>query len=243
MRRVTRCDCAGEQQSGQRLTQSHVPRRYEHCDFESFDVLKDPLTGQPNNYLGTAKLHAQRFVEEYPLDVGLLFSGPAGVGKTHLAVAVIRELMLRKGIPCLFCDFRDLLKTIQDSYNPVSQGSELRVLQPVLDSEVLLLDGLVALNPSEWVKDTLGHIINSRYNQKNVTLITTTLSFSNPSAQREIRMPSGETISNREKALDLYGVTLQSRLYEMCKVIRIEADDFRRRIKPGERPFLAGIDA
>lgn len=239
IRSVTRCDCSSEQQSGQLLVQSRIPRRYEHCAFENFDILKDRQTGQPNNYLGTAKLHAQRFVEEYPLEVGLLFSGPTGVGKTHLGVAVIRELMLRKNVPCLFYDFRDLLKAIQDSYNPISQSSELRVLQPVLDSEVLLLDDLAALNPSEWVKDTLGHIINSRYNQKKVTLITTTLGFGESQTAREAIQPSGQPVPSHVRSLDLYGVTFQSRLYEMCKVVRIQSDDYRQVIKQAAWRFHA----
>ncbi|MDE3180225.1 MAG: ATP-binding protein [Acidobacteriota bacterium] len=228
---MTRCDCASERRSGQLEAQARIPRRYEHCSFENFDILRDRLTGQPNAYLGTAKLHAQKFAEEYPLEVGLLFSGPTGVGKTHLAVATIRELMQRKNVWCLFYNFQDLLKAIQDSYNPVSQSSELRVLQPVLDSEVLLLDDLAALNPSDWVKDTLGHIINSRYNEKKVTLITTTLPFDAPSAGREVRQPSGAPVPHTEKSLDIYGVTFHSRLYEMCKVITIRSDDYRKAIK------------
>lgn len=231
IRRVTRCDCAEAQHTGQLQARSRIPRRYAECAFENFDILKDRLTGQPNNYLAAAKLNAQKFVEEYPLEVGLLFSGSTGVGKTHLAVAVIRELILSKNAPCLFYDFRDLLKAIQDSWNPVSQNSELRVLQPVLDAEVLLLDDVAALNPSDWVKDTLGHIINSRYNQKRTTLITTTLPFGDVAGRDESRPGRGDSGSGTEKSLAQYGVTFQSRLYEMCKVIEMRSEDYRKAIK------------
>ncbi len=231
VRRVVRCDCVEAQRTEQLLAQSRIPRRYEHCAFENFDIRKDRASGQSNRFLEAAKLYAHRFVEEYPADFGLLFIGPTGAGKTHLAVAVIRELMLQKNVPCLFYDFRDLLKEIQDSYNPVSQSSELRVLQPVLDAEVLLLDELAALNPSDWVKDTLAFIINSRYNAKKVTLITTTLPFGNGSARNEVRAPSGEAVPDTEKALNQYGVTLRSRLYEMCKVVEMQSDDYRKAIK------------
>ncbi len=230
-RRVVRCDCIEDRRAEQLLAQSRIPQRYKHCEFENFDVRKDAASGQANLYLQKAKLYAQRFVEEYPLDYGLLFIGPTGVGKTHLAVAVIRELILRKSAPCIFYDFRDLLKEIQDSYNPVSQTSELRVLQPVLDAEVFALDELAALNPSDWVKDTLGYIINSRYNQKKVTLITTTLPFGPGTPSKEVRMASGEPIPDMEKSLNLYGVTLRSRLYEMCRVVEMYSDDYRKAIK------------
>ncbi len=242
VRRVVRCDCADAQRSGQLLAQSRIPRRYEHCAFENFDIRKDRQSGQANRYLDVAKLYAQKFVEEYPADFGLLFIGPTGVGKTHLAVAVIHELMVRKNIPCLFYDFRDLLKEIKDSYNSVSQTSELRILQPVLDAEVLLLDELAALNPSDWVKDTLAYVINSRYNQKKVTLITTTLPFGQPAPSNDVRSPSGEAVTDMEKSLNQYGVTLRSRLYEMCKVVEMRSDDYRKAIRQQGLGFHMGQD-
>ena len=101
------------------------------------------------------------------------------------------------------------------------------MLQPVLDVEVLLLDELVAANPSDWVKETLAHIINSRYNRKAVTLITTTLPLSDRPNGPEVRMSSGELVPNLERSLYRFGTTLASRLYEMCKVVQLESDDYR----------------
>jgi DNA replication protein DnaC len=231
VRRVVRCDCRAAEQATQLIELARIPRRYEHCAFENFDLRKDPKTGEVNPSLRAARFNAERFVEEYPTDFGLLFGGPTGVGKTHLAVAVLRELMLQKGVECLFYDFRDLLKEIQDSYNPVSQTSELRVLQPVLDVEVLLLDELAASNPSDWVRETLAYIINSRYNQKMVTLITTTLPFGETTSRREVRAPSGEALPDIERTLNQLGTTLRSRLYEMCKLVEMNSDDYRKAIK------------
>lgn len=244
VRRVVRCDCQAEEHTEQLLERARIPRRYEQCAFENFHIRKDPETGNANPSLAAAKLFAERFVEEYPTDFGLLFVGPTGVGKTHLAVAILRELILRKGVECLFHDFRDLLKEIQDSYNPVSQSSELRILQPVLDVEVLLLDELSGASPSDWVKETLAHLINSRYNQKKVTLITTTLPFGESSSRRsrartpgEVRAPSGETVPDVDRSLAQLGVTLRSRLYEMCKLVEISSDDFRKAVKQAGYKF------
>ena len=230
VRRVARCECEKFQQSESLLKAAQIPRRYEHCAFENFDIRKDPRTGQPNRSLVAAKLYSQKLVEEYPTDFGLLFAGPTGVGKTHLGVAVLRELMVRKSVPCLYYDFLKLLKDIRDSYNPVSHTSELRVLGPVLDVEVLLLDDLAASDPTEWVRETLAHIISSRYNEKRVTLITTTLVSEN-SKRREVRSPSGDSIPEIDRSLAQLGPTLASRLYEMCKVIEMKSDDYRKAIK------------
>ncbi len=220
VRRVARCECERTQQSDSLLKAAQIPRRYEHCDFESFDTRPDPTVRM-------AKVYSQKLVEEYPTDFGLLFAGPTGVGKTHLAVAVLRELMVRKGVPCLYYDFLKLLKDIRDSYNPVSHTSELRVLGPVLDVEVLLLDDLAASDPTDWVRETLAHIINSRYNEKRVTLITTTLAAEN-SKRRGTHMPSGETIPEIDRSLAQLGPTMASRLYEMCKLVEIKSGDFRK---------------
>jgi len=237
IRRVTRCDCHESERAELLLKQARIPPRYEHCALENFDVRKNLATGEANPSLAAAKMCARRFVEEYPTDFGLLFVGPTGVGKTHLAVTVLRELMLRKGVECLFYDFHDLLKAIRDSYNPVSQNSELSILQPVLDAEVLLLDELGAYNPSDWVKETLQHIINSRYNHKKVTLITTTLPFGASSARRERRAPSGENVPDVESSLNQLGVTMRSRLYEMCKLVEMDSDDYRKAIKQAGYKF------
>lgn len=243
VRRVVPCECQHAEQIRHLIARARIPRRYEQCAFENFHIRKNPVTGQSNPSLAKAKLYAERFVEEYPTDFGLLFVGPTGVGKTHLAVAILCELMTRKNVDCLFYDFRELLKEIQDSYNPVSQSSEWRILQPVLDAEVLLLDELSASNPTDWVKETLSHLINSRYNQKKVTLITTTLPFGeSPSGGaaakgRSVRAPSGEAIPDVDRTLNQLGVTLRSRLYEMCKLVEITSDDFRRGVKQAGYKF------
>ena len=240
IRRLARCECHAVERSALLLKQARIPPRYEHCELENFAVRKIPGTDQENPSLERAKFTARKFVEEYPADFGLLFVGTTGVGKTHLAVAILRELILRKGVECLFYDFHDLLKAIRDSYNPGTQSTELGVMQPVLDAEVLLLDELAGSNPSEWVKETLHHIINWRYNYKKVTIITTTLLSREPAGRRVGRMPSGEELPDLDYTLNQLGVTLRSRLYEMCKLVEMESDDFRRAVKQPGNKFRDG---
>ena len=124
-----------------------------HCELEGFG-----LTAKWRNAsLERAKSISERYAREYPPSTpfGLLFMGPPGVGKTHLAVGIIRKLIRDKSVPCLFRTFPDLLKEIQMSYSPISMSSELSLLSPVLESEVLMLDELGAQTPSAWVKETV----------------------------------------------------------------------------------------
>ena len=147
------------------------PARYEHCELASYAT--DFPGAHPS--LAFAHLSASKFAQEYdPRDGnGLLIIGKIGTGKTHLAVGIIKELILNKGIPCLFYDYRELLKEIQNSYNATVQTTELDVLRPVFETEVLVLDELGAVKPTEWVWDTVSLILNSRYNDNRTTIITT----------------------------------------------------------------------
>src|SRR5215831_4528466 len=164
-RRVARCDCFLQTQAQHLLAASETPERYVGCEFSTYE------TGGSDG-LAAAKIKIETWAKQYPLDrAGLLLVGPSGVGKTHLSVAALKEL-IRKGVHCLFCDYRELLKNIQNSYNPSVQATELDLLRPIFETEVVLLDDLGAVKPSEWVWDTVSLVLNARYNQNLTTIIT-----------------------------------------------------------------------
>lgn len=215
--KVRRCRCLESARFQRLLAEARIPRRYEHCDLDSY---------KPNDESQKrAKIYVQRFLDRYPqIDVGLLFLGTCGVGKTHLAVALLKQVILEKGDGGLFYDFRDLLREIQASWNSVSQASELDVLRPVLEAKILVLDELGANKPTEWVRDTIAHIINCRYNDKRLTIFTSNY-LDAPSK------PGEETLTDR------IGVRLRSRLYEMCREIEIQGMDFRQEVKKARYRF------
>jgi DNA replication protein DnaC len=223
---VSRCECVKNARSGRLLEASKIPQRYAHCELENFDILSSP-----DRSIEKAKLAAEKFVDEYPMSqpFGLLFMGPQGVGKTHLAVGIIKQLMKLKSIPCLFRTFPELLKEIQNSYNPVSQSSELSLLAPVLETEVLVLDELGAQNPSSWVQDEVAYVLNYRYNDNKVTILTT--NFKDEEERKEKKVGIADTLTER------IGVRMRSRLYEMCKTIKMNGNDFRRVVKQAEHHF------
>jgi DNA replication protein DnaC len=235
------CDCTGGDRFTRALTRARVPKRYEHCDFENFDI--DLWEGRPNSHawntsLAQAKLVVVGFARNYPAgsQTGLLLMGPSGVGKTHLAVAALRQLMSR-GHQVRFYDYRELLKEIQASYNPDDPSSEAGVLGPVLDVEILLLDDIGAGKPSEWVMETIGHILNKRYNEKRVTLLTTNYLDGQESPGALLQMPSGQPIApQRDPVLtDRLGKRVRSRLFEMCRTVEIVSPDYRQEIRQAGR--------
>ncbi len=203
------------------MAAAHIPRRYEHCELSNFEF------DGPHLGLAPARLAACRFVEEYPLDsTGLLLIGSIGVGKTHLAVGIVKELIQSKGAACLFYDYRDLLKQIQNSYNDSVQATELEVLRPVFETEVLVLDELGAVKPTEWVWDTVSLILNTRYNDNRTTIITTNFD------DRPAAAVAGPRGAARDETLgDRIGERMRSRLHEMCRIVKMEGQDFRQKVK------------
>ena len=228
------CDCQRTDSGSRALDAARIPPRFRHCSFHNYY----PKPGNDSQYF--AHSLSSRLVADYPgVEVGLLLMGPVGVGKTHLAVAILKELIEKKGVSCLFYESGSLLKAIQDSYNPISQTSETRVLAPVYQAEVLVLDELGASVPTNWVRDTLYQIINTRYNNNRLTIFTTnyldearTPSEAEPetTAPRRSRKFTSERIQEMTTLEERIGTPLRSRLYEMCKKVMVEGEDFRKRL-------------
>jgi DNA replication protein DnaC len=229
-------DCS--KSPGQTLLEAaRLPYRYANCTLDNFKCT--------NSSQEIALQYARCLVRDYPyIDRGLLFMGTVGVGKTHLAVAILKGL-IERGRPCLFYEFGALLKNIQASYNPISGTSELAVLAPVYQTEVLVLDELGASIPTDWVRDTLYQIINTRYNDKKLTIFTTNRldeallrRFERGVLSDQMRgaVTGSRTLNDgnegrkkTEKSLEeRIGFPLRSRLYEMCNTILVEGSDFRK---------------
>jgi len=233
VREVVRCECRVKGRGDRLLAAAHVPTRYQHCDLSNFEC--DPNYSDAKS-LGHAKWLAGRFVENYPAEkTGLLFVGSVGVGKTHLSVGIIKALIREKGIHCLFCDYRELLKSIQNSYNPSVQATEMQILRPVFEADVLVLDELGAVRSTEWVFDTVNYILNSRYNDDKTTIITTNFpdrpEQDKPEADDPRSHSAADRAARRETLGDRIGERMRSRLHEMCKKVEIEGPDYRQESK------------
>ena len=231
-RQVARaCECRVERRATKMLERARIPKRYEHCTLADFDT-DYPGAG---NSLRAARLMARRFVEGYPVETegkGLLLTGDIGVGKTHIAVGLLKELVVGRGVRGLFYDYRELLKEVQNSYNPQVSATELGILRPVFEVEVLVLDELGAAKPTDWVWDTVAQILNSRYNERRTTIITTNypneagLMANAPDTNR------GQTkqAMRQETLGDRIGERMLSRLQEMCVVVEMRGKDFRQSV-------------
>jgi DNA replication protein DnaC len=137
----------------------------------------------------------------------------------------------------MFCDYRELLKEIQASYNPASESTEMGVLEPIRTAEILVLDDLGASKPSAWVLDIIGLVLNARYNEKRMTILTTNYLDETPTPEPMPRLPGGQRVAvvKEDTLADRIGARMRSRLYEMCRDLLILAPDFRRETRQAGR--------
>jgi DNA replication protein DnaC len=222
VRRVVRCDCWRERVGRERLADANVPKRYQHCTLANFTAYNESL----ERAVEKARVVAEGFRQERSRDEvgrGLLLEGQPGVGKTHLAVAVLKQVIATTGARGLFYDTRDLLRVIRSTYDPSIRTTELEVLRPVMDADVLVLDDLGAEKTSEWVEETMNLIVNTRYNEKRLTIFTSNFED----------IPDD---TDPNALLFRIGSRMRSRLHEMCEFIVMDAADYR------ERPQNAGAD-
>jgi DNA replication protein DnaC len=224
------CECQVERRVARMLERARIPKRYEHCTLDSYE---SGFRGA-NRSLAAAHLRARRFVDGFPVETagtGLLLTGSIGVGKTHLAVGILQALVAERGAYGLFYDYRDLLKQVQNSYNQSVAATELEVLRPVFEAEVLVLDELGASKPTDWVWDTVAHILNTRYNDRRTTIITTNYANAGPLGADAGANGPVRAAMRDETLGDRIGERMRSRLQEMCVVVEMQGEDFRQKVK------------
>jgi DNA replication protein DnaC len=224
------CQCQELEREERRIAAARIPQRYRDCTLDAFD----PSYKGADETLGRALLTARRFVDAYPVDTagrGLLLVGSAGLGKTHLAVGVLQRLVRERGAKGLFCDYRELLKNIQNSYNTQVNTTELELLKPVFAAEVLVLDDLGAQKPNEWVWDTVALILNTRYNDRQTTIITTNYADQPAGAGARFDKNGARPAVLDDTLGDRIGDRMRSRLAEMCIRVEMKGEDFRQSVK------------
>jgi DNA replication protein DnaC len=207
IRRVERCDCWRDSLTERLLKDAHIPPRYRKCTL-------DALITYPNERFLKAVETARRFSASFPAcEKGLLFIGPPGIGKTHIAIAVLIDAIRRTGARGLYYDTRALLTLIRSTYDPIIKTTPLDYLRPCMEADLLVLDDLGAERLTDWVEETMSLIVNTRYNNRKLTIFT--------SNYEDIPDDDLNTLLTR------VGFRLHSRLREMCTFLEYDGPDYR----------------
>ncbi len=221
VRRVVRCDCWRETVGRQRLDEARIPRRYERCALDDFQAY--------NESLKRAVQFARRLVDDFPaVDKGLLLLGLPGVGKTHIAVAALKDVIRRSGAHGLFYTTSELLAlsgapTIRASTRPSPRSCDPSSTPRSWSSTICGRE-----RTSEWVEEMLHVIVNTRYSQGRIDDLHDESDLeADIAGSRIAAVPSRHAV--------------YSRLYEMCEFLRYGCRRLSR--APDERqPRRSGDD-
>jgi DNA replication protein DnaC len=97
-----------------------------------------------------------------------------------------------------------------------------------VNAQVLVLDELGAQKPSDWGRDQVAYVLNRRYNENKVTIVTTNFLDPGPESKKKV---ASDSLSDR------IGPRIRSRLYEMCKTVEMDGNDFRAEVKHANLHF------
>lgn len=258
------CDCRKGERATQYLALAGIPERYRGCRLDNFDT-RSSDAGTSQRLTKALKI-SRSYVENFNTEdggmreSGLIFVGKPGGGKTHLASAVLAEVVKRHRVRGRFVDFTSLLHQLQLTFDSDSTESKRAVLDPVIKADLLVLDELGAQKSSEWVMNTLYLIMNSRYTAGRPTLFTTNYRLGDVARPAPGALPSepqpdawsdryADGVQSGKKArhqmMDYTAAgndftllstrispQLVSRLHEMTQPVRLDVPDFRLRKKP-----------
>lgn len=207
VRRMVRCDCWRAAITTALVDEARIPARYRACDFATFETNHDSLRD--------AHRRATEFAARFPVvERGLLFYGQPGVGKTHLATAILREVIRTRGARGRFYETSELLRLLRETYGTGTRINEMDILRPVMEAELLVLDDLGQEKTSDWVQETLGLLINTRYASRRPTIFTTNLADS-------------PDVGDPNSIAFRVGLRTRSRLLEMCDWVPMSGYDVR----------------
>lgn len=147
--------------------ESGIPPRQRGCTLESFE--ERPGTGKA---LQAARRYIEVFSEMSSRGEGLLFAGPTGCGKTHLAAA-IGNALLDSGRRVVFKRVTDLYYELRGSFD--RGNSETDIITPCRQADLLILDDLGADAPTPWTRSILQSLVDYRINYYRPMVVTTNL--------------------------------------------------------------------
>lgn len=214
LRGACKCDREIEQQKKRREKQMEIERLKRTCfnSMREWSYTFENYQGEENQSLMIAK----NFVEDYEKmkkeNIGLLFYGSVGSGKTYLACSIANSLIEQYQISVKIRNFAQIINELQKSSFDFDKNA---YIESLVNTSVLILDDLGIERDTSYAKEQVYNIVNSRYLKQKPTIFTTNLSY--------------DTIQNCKDSVEYQRI--YSRIIEMCIPVMVAGEDFRKFIQ------------
>lgn len=145
-----------------------IPERFLDCTLDNFKT-------NESSHLEKAKEIASRFITSNSMKRNCIFLGPSGIGKTHLAISILKRLPIDG--KRYYTNIIDILDSIKESYSKNRKFTEERtanIRTRFSYIDYLVIDNFEEFNPTKDNQKTLFSLLNSRYNLMKPTILCST---------------------------------------------------------------------
>lgn len=209
-----KCDRERFEKQKQREKEQEIERLKRSCfiSMSQWAYTFDNYKGEKDKSYIIAKNYVKEYEQMKKENIGLLFCGTVGSGKTYLACCIANALIEEYMIRVKIRNFAQIINDLQKSGFDLDKNEYIESLTNV---SVLILDDLGIERDTSYAKEQVYNIVNSRYLKQKPTIFTTNLPY--------------EKIQNSDDGVEYERI--YSRIIEMCIPVKVMGEDFRKRLQ------------
>ena len=208
---ANRCDCVQGEIHTLRADKANIPERFKHSSFDNFKITEGSIG------LKEAVERAKIFADNHDTaERGILLQGSPGVGKTKMLCSIANAVLEKNpSVDVVYVDWNDLVRDLGSGESFESRDFSLinKLTNRIKNAKIVLFDEIGATRPSDYVKDKIYDVINTRYNRMRLTCFATNWQDDDP---------------RRESLQHRIGSRIRSRIAQMTDLCQIKASDYRR---------------